>query len=284
MYKPTVDSENASSMRPYKASAMELLVNYLEEPEAERLFSTHARAYAFSLLDTGSFRSSAAFADWNLSISQVSEAFGMLDAHYEFGNTFFGTWKPRSVNSHTTVYAGVVSDDMQKNKTKADIFVYVLLNDDEEERTDKYEAEWNGYWQFVNMMQFLGRFAAVSDTGLKQMVYGALPMQDDTAPVQATDVLAHAWQETMEQIIDETTSGFAKKCIELGIPEPSSVGFELLGDNEDIIGEAELAWESMNIAYLTPEQLGSEEAFVTNGWRVLKTDDEIVLSLFKGAE
>jgi hypothetical protein len=105
------------------------------------------------------------------------------------------------------------------------------------------------------------------------MVYGVIPMQDEIMPEQAPDMTAIAWQDTMEQIIDESTSSFAKKCIELGVPEPSSVGFELLGTGEDIIGEAELAWEPMKIAYLTPEQLDSEEAFITNGWQVLKTDD-----------
>jgi len=284
IYKPTIENENASTLRPYKASAMELLINYLEEPESERLFNAHARAYAFSLLDMASIRSNASFAEWNLSISRLNEAFGVVDAQFEFGNTLFGTWKPRSVNSHTIVYSGVVSDDMQKNKTKADIFVYALLNDDEEERTDKYEAEWNGYWQFVNLMQFLDRFIAVSATGLKQMVYGILPMQEDVSSELSPDRLANIWQETMEQIIDDYTSSFAKKCIELGIPEPSSVGFELLGAGEDIIGEAELAWESAKIAYLTPEQLDSEEAFIANGWQTIKTDDEIVLSMFKEAE
>jgi DEAD/DEAH box helicase domain-containing protein len=231
-----------------------------------------------------SIRNSSSFADWNLSVSRISEVFGILDTPFEFGNTLFGTWKPRLVNSHTTIYSGVVSDDIQKNKTKADIFVYALLNDDEEERTDKYEAEWNGYWQFVNVMQFLSRFAAVSATGLKQMVYGVMPIQNDTTPEQSPDKAVNAWKDTMEQIIDDSTSSFAKKCIELGIPEPSSVGFELLGVREDIIGEAELAWESMKIVYLTPEQLDSEEAFITNGWQVLKVDEEIELSLFKEVE
>jgi hypothetical protein len=109
-------------------------------------------------------------------------------------------------------------------------------------------------------------------------------MHDDITSERLPDSSVDAWQDTMEQIIDESTSCFAKNCIELGIPEPSSVGFELLGAGEDIIGEAELAWESAKIAYLTPEQLDSEEAFIANGWQTIKSADEIVLSLFKEAE
>jgi len=284
IYKPTVESENASALRPYKAPTMELLMNYLEEPESERLFNAHARAYAFSMLDIKSSRNSASFDEWNQSILQLNEAFDLNEAQLEFGDTLFGTWKPRSSNSHTTVYSGVVSDDMQKNKTKADIFVFALLNDDEDERTEKYEAEWNGYWQFVNVMQFLNRFAAASVSGLKQRVYGILPATGDITSEQSPDRADNIWQDTLEQIIDESTLAFAKKCIGLDIPEPSSVGYELLGDNENIIGEAELAWESVKIAFLTPEQTESEESFVASGWKVIKADDEISQSLFREAE
>ena len=169
MYKPTVESilanessgmnpgEDTPELHPYKASAMELFINYLEYPDAERLFNAHARAYAFSLLDMTIFRNSASFADWNMNLSGLYEACGILEKSFEFGNTFFGTWSPRSVGSQMTVYSGVHADSMQKHKTRADISVYALLNDNEEERSEKYEAEWNGFWQFVNMMQFFGQ-------------------------------------------------------------------------------------------------------------------------------
>jgi DEAD/DEAH box helicase domain-containing protein len=280
MYKPTVESGCASALRPYKASAMELLMNYLEEPDSERVFNVHAWAYAFSMLDTVNLRNSVSFAEWNLNVSRINEAFNLNVTQFEFGNAFFGTWKPRLTNSHMTVYSGVVSDDMQENKTKADILSFVLFNDDEDERTDKYEAEWNGFWHFVNVMQFLDRFTAVSVTGLKQMVYGVLSGMGDIVQEQPAGV----WLDTLEQIIDESTMAFAKICIGLGIPEPSSVGFEMPDDNGDIIGEAELAWEHMKIAYLRPEQTEGEGAFITNGWKVIKTGDEIVQSIFNGSK
>jgi len=165
---------------------------------------------------------------------------------------------------------------------KANFFVYALLNDDENERTEKYEAEWNGYWQFVNVMQFLNSFVSASVIGLNQMVYRALPVKDDAE--QPLDQSAYVWQGTMKQELDETTLTFAKKCIELGIPEPSSVGYELVGDNGSIIAESELAWETKRIAFITSEQAASEGIFLANGWVVIKADDKIKQSLFKEAE
>jgi len=181
------------------------------------------------------------------------------------------------------MYTGVVAEDMQRNKTKSQLSVYAVLNDDEDERTDKYEAEWNGFWQFTNMMQFLGRFTFVSLTGMKLMVYGILPSEDDTPPVQPLDPSSVAWQGTLEQIIDDATLYFANKCIELQIPAPTAVGFELIGENDDVIAEAELAWESIKVAYLTPDQLGSKDAFISDGWKVVLSDDsEDLISFFQG--
>ncbi|MDR2712687.1 MAG: DUF1998 domain-containing protein [Clostridiales bacterium] len=284
MYKPTVEKENASALRPNKASAMELLLNYLEEPESERLFNAHARAYAFSLLDRANFRNSSSFAEWNLNTLSIDEAFGINEVDFKFGETFFGIWKPRSSNSHLTIYAGAVTDDVQNNKTKADFSVYALLNDDENERTDKYEAEWNGFWQFTNMMQFLDRFTPATSSGIRQLVYSKLPQKMELFTKEQPACVSAIWQEILEQLIDDATLAFAKKCIELDIPEPSSVGYELVDDNEEVIGQAELAWESLKIVMLTPEQVEDENAFIINGWNVIKDNDEIPQLLFKEVE
>jgi DEAD/DEAH box helicase domain-containing protein len=83
----------------------------------------------------------------------------------------------------------------------------------------------------------------------------------------------------LEQIIDDSTLSFAKKCIELNIPQPTSVGYELVNENEEVIGEAELAWVSQKIALLTPEQDESVDAFAKNGWTVVRTEDEEIATL-----
>jgi len=272
MYKPTVESENATGLQPYKASPMELLVNYLANPEAERIFNVHARAYAMSMLDISLLRNSASYADWQMETSRLENALG-LQSIAEFGNTIFGIWQPTSVNSHMTVYTGVESNELQKNKAHAKIRVYTLLNDSENSRTEKNEAEWNGYWQFVNMMQFLPEFAFASVTGIRQMVYAALLNIETAQDNQPTASPANEWTEILEQIIYDDTLAFVMKCIELGAPQPSVVGFELIGENEDVIAEAELAWETNKIAMLTTAQAENENAFINHGWTVIWVDD-----------
>jgi hypothetical protein len=117
-----------------------------------------------------------------------------------------------------------------------------------------------------------------------QMVYGVLPSADELPQAQPFDDTAAAWQETLEQIIDDETLSFAKRCIALGLPEPSAVGYELVGAGDDVIGEAELAWESRKIAFFTQEQLDSEVAFVGEGWKIISSDEaHDIQSLFREA-
>ncbi len=281
MYKPTIESESASALRPDKASPLDLLMRYLEEPDAERLFNVHARAYGFSLLDMTNLRNSAVFADWNHNVSGFQEALGFDDVTFEFGKTIYGKWLPRSSNSHMMVFSGVEIENMQKDKMKAMISVYAVLDDKEESRTDKYEAEWNGFWQYYNVMQFLERFSAVSTVGLRQMVYNAITITESPIYVDDTKVSFGAWSATLEQFIDDSVKEYALKCISLGIPEPTIVGYELVNDANTVTGEAEMVWEPQKIALLTPEQMDSKEAFVSGGWMVLTLEDEINKTMFE---
>jgi DEAD/DEAH box helicase domain-containing protein len=254
---------------------MELLMRYLEEPDAERLFNVHAKAYAFSLLDAVNINNSAAFAEWNQNFSEIMDALRNDDVSFEFGKTIFGKWTPRSTNSHLTVYGGVAVEDMRQNKMKATVFVYALLNDKEDNRTEKYDAEWNGFWQFANVMQFLEQFSAVSAVGLRQMVYSSIPSQIPPPSAGETAGTPGDWSNTMTQLIDDAVKSFVSKCVSLGIPEPTVVGYELTDSASAIVGEAELVWEHLRIALLTPEQSDGKDAFLAQGWNVLTLDDEI---------
>lgn len=49
MYYPTVQNQQAESIKPNKMKAFELLVEYLSNADAEKIFTAHATAYSFSL-------------------------------------------------------------------------------------------------------------------------------------------------------------------------------------------------------------------------------------------
>ena len=64
---------------------MDLLLYYLGHPNAEALFTAHARARALSLLDMSLAANPIAFSQWNTIMSKAVEAFGWesvtIDGH-----------------------------------------------------------------------------------------------------------------------------------------------------------------------------------------------------------
>jgi DEAD/DEAH box helicase domain-containing protein len=283
MYKPAVEAAHAEALRPEKSPAMELLAQYLANPESENLFEAHANAYAFSLLDPSIASDSTAFADWKHDMAEIQEALE-VDFVFDFKRSFFGKWRPRTTNPQMTVFSGVLNDDMKNDKFNAAVSVYASLDDKEENRTDKYEQEWNGFWQFFNVMQFLKGFAAVSAVGLRNMVYSSLSAaftEQEEAQVIADDSRAVWSADILTQILDASVKVFSSRCMERGIPSPDFAGYELANGAGLVIGEAELVWEKRKIALLLPGQEEHKNAFVSEGWTVISLEDEIQPALFE---
>jgi len=283
MYNPTITDGNAEDIRPDSSSPMDLLVKYLELHDAEHHFGVHSRAYALSLLDISNTGNLSAFTDWQRLCKPVLSSLTLREDDFIPENSLFGKWIPRQTDAYLTISAGVQTDDFSSNKTKAAFFVTSILNDSTQERTEKYEAEWNGFWHFFNIMQFLPGFYAVSVKGLEGGVYHAIPLVeaggDYISGVSSDDVVDAAWVDVKSQLFDEDAKSVAERLISINVPAPSVVGFELTDSIGAVVGEAEMVWEDKKIAFLLPEQTESE-AFVSNGWKVIWVDSEILNDLW----
>lgn len=284
LYRPTVKNGNAETLHPDKASTFELLAQYLENQDAEKLFAVHAQAYSLSLLEPMNINNSIAFADWKYLIEPIINILAMRDTKFELTDTLFGKWVPRSSGSDLIILAGVASSDMQTNKTNATVSVCALLNDDTDSRTEKYEAEWSGFWHFFNVMQFLQSFAAVSANGMSNFVYNAIPVtvQNESGSADQDNLSDEFWAEIMEQIFDEAAKESASNIMALGVPAPSAVGYELADSTGAVVAECELAWEREKIALLLLEQFESKEKFEENGWTVFSVEDSFYAEMFQG--
>ncbi len=287
MYQPTVAGRHAEELRTDKLSTIELLVKYLELPDSETLFLAHAKAYAFSLLEPRKRNNAGAFTAWEMKYDAISEALYGQEHTFSQNDTIFGTWIPRQSSSHLEIYTGVAASDMKDHKTNADISVFAALLDSADARTDKYEVEWNGFWQFFNVMQFLGSFAAVTTDGLAQGVYDAIPLSQGAADAgSATAAPAptdEEWNENLQYISDEA-KGTVAKLISIGVPSPSTVGYELENDAGASIAEAEMAWEDVKVVYLTKDQMDYKQKFEQAGWSVITDETELDKSIFEGGQ
>lgn len=283
MYQPSVASWHAESLQTEKLSPMELLVKYLEMDEAEDLFTAHAKAYAFSLLEPKKRTDTHAFAAWKNIVDSITDALNSQTDTFVQNDTVFGTWVPRQNSSHVSIYSGVSASEMKAKKTNAEVSVFAALLDREDARTDKYEVEWNGYWQFFNVMQFLGSFSAVTANGLAQDIYDAIPVVTASGSTTAASgqAVSSVWEEDLEYI-DDSAKAMADKLIAISAPAPSSVGYELEDSMGAGIAEAEMAWEEKKIVYLLPDQEEYRSIFENQGWAVITDTTEPAITIFEG--
>lgn len=292
MYQNTVSKIKGDNINPAGESTIDLLMDYLTLPNAEQIFRIQAYAYALSLLDPKLMKNNLAFTNWKSIVDEVKSQTNFTDADFVFPGTAFGNWVPRSSNAHLQIYAGIIAAELKK---QGPVIVCAVLNDEKDQRTDKYENEWNGLWHFVNIMQFSEQFMAVSSTGLQNMDYLALPitvLDDDSSDEAVVDTsTADGWSEIlkseMAQLFEEETLTFIEMAKEARIPAPleDHIGYEIEGDDGEVIATVEIAWPDKKIGYLTVEQLEDKEVLEAAGWKILSiTDFTEKVTLFEGGE
>ena len=275
MYQPT--AKKADVLKPGKMSTFELLMRYLDIDDAEALFETQARAYALSLLDPAKATNSLAFVDWNDAVGKANSQVHFTEDSFVQSGTFFGTWVPRSSDMHFYAYAGILAASMKADKNSP-VSVLALLDDRADSRTDKYEQEWNGFWQFFNVMQFNKSFAAVCRTGLDSHAYVTLPhgqtdmAAEDTMPAADSD---EGWNEIRAMLFDDDTVKISDALEKKNIAAPEEVGFELADDSGKVIAEIELAWTNRKIGYMTEDQQADRDKAENVGWRIFINAEEI---------
>lgn len=284
MYKPIVENGNAQNLHPDKAGTFELLVQYLENRDAERLFGVHAIAYAMSLLDKRNMSIEMLYNEWRYLIEPILDELNMRESLMEFRKTIFGKWIPRTSNPHLKILAGVDIEDFRANKTNAEINVCALLDDVAASRTDKYEPEWNGFWQFFNVMQFVPGFVAVTEEGMNNSIYSAIPSPKQL-PTKASfrpGSVDEGWNDIIGQLYDDIARECARQLMDAGVSAPSAAGYELVDSRGSIVAECEMAWEDLQIALLLPEQTDNREAFIEQGWIVIAPRDSDMVDILLG--
>ncbi len=284
MYQPVIGSENASVLKPGKMSMFELLMRYLDMEEAERLFETQARAYSLSLLEPMKATNALAFLNWNDMVQKINSQTCFMEDTFVQPGTFFGTWTPRTADSHFHAYAGILVASMKTNKN-ASATVCALLDDRTDSRTDHYEQEWNGFWHFFNVMQFAKQFVSICNTGLDTHAYvPLLYKQTDivTEDMFSTQKFTEGWGTTREMLFEEEAIEIANALQENGIAAPDEMGYELANESGAVIAEFEMIWLRRKIGYMTEEQRTNRHKAEAAGWKVFTAADEIDVTFKEG--
>ncbi|MDD2503933.1 MAG: DUF1998 domain-containing protein, partial [Clostridia bacterium] len=283
IYRPTVVSGEAEALQPDKTTPLELLMRYLEMPNAEHVFAVHARAVSLSLLDVRKAADRIAFADWYEKIKEILDEIQIFDSDFVMNECMFGIWSPRMSNVHLKIFSGIKVSELKNKKGAALPIVCALLQDFSDSRTDKYEADWNGFWQFYNLMQFSDDFVGVTSVGIQQLIYSKLPIVDSLVQDSGVSIPSEIdeWSAIREELFDDEAIELAVKLQSMKVRAPSSVGYELMDANEAVIAECEMAWETEKVAALLMEQIENKEVFENAGWLVFTLHDNVP-SIIKG--
>ncbi len=282
VYRKAVKNAHAEALKPEKRNSFELLVDYLSFSNAEAMFKAHAFGYAMSLVDKASMGNQVLYGEWKNGWQSVLTAISSENDPDSFGSAITGKWLPRKDLGNVEVYAEVSTSDLMAGGGNPPVKVGVIINDDTNTRTEKYEADLNGFWQFVNVMQFNETAYFLSCVGMSNAIYtilGSIESSDDadvitSAPSIVVDV---GWDAKMDEFLDDVARTCATEMKKNGIPAPSTVGFEYEGK-----AEAEMAWEDKKIVWLMPEQEEYAGTFKADGWKVLYSTEEVTINTFGG--
>lgn len=270
MYEGIANMLNVGEINPEKVTAFELLLYYLAQENAEEVLRKQAQAYSYTLL---SMSLSQNLKERDKCYQVISELQGQTNfdsMEIASNEVMLGNWSPL-LDGDITIYSVISQQQLCKMITAATVFL--KLNDVETTRSEHYKEEWNGFWHFWNLMQFIPEFIAVSEKGLENDTYKALPyVIDDTVPAISAAVPS-PWEEIIhEQLFDEEAIAFAKDLKAAGIA-PDQVGYELEADNEEII--LEFAWPDVKLAYLTADEVTHAQTLEKLGWTIVKTVSDV---------
>lgn len=269
MYQNTVKANSSDVIEPAKMTAFDLLIAYLKLPDAEKVFEGQANAYSLSLLEPKLMSNNLAFNNWKIIVDAINDQTHFTSTDFVFPGTAYGSWIPRTSNAHLAIHAGIIAKEL---KTGGTVVVCTILNDEKDKRTDKYEAEWNGFWQFYNVMQFARAFIAVSSVGMMQMDYLALPIVlNDDVDVMESPISSDAWNAIKELLFDDEAKAFVDMVKGQNIPVPSEddIGFEVEGDAGEVVATIEIAWTENKVGFMTAEQIEDKEKVQNMGWKII---------------
>ena len=171
-----------------------------------------------------------------------------------------------------------VSTDAISRRALEVVQVVGLLHDmGDIDTTADFKQAWNGFLRLYNLLQFLPDALFVTAQGMQDHAYQALEfvLTSDMTTIPGDEacpeLLAYA------ALIDTELLEALRKLVaqRVRLPDPEQMPFELCGPHGNIIGQAELAWEALQIAFVYADDTESQQAFAHAGWTV-RTVEELV--------
>lgn len=246
---------------PEKETPFSSLMWYLGHKNAEEAFTAHAESYSLGMIrvsPTGG-KEYLESKDQCKTLAQTMQ----IDLYDEASDlAFAGSWCP---GEHLCVLGACSKEDVQR---RHGTLLFALLDDSDVDDV-AFQKQWNGCLSLYNLMQFFWGFAIVAKSGIEEGVYARLDTKvrfttnGEEKGIPANASSDGAWNAVIEEMLGMGEK-FALALMDWGIPAPNEVGYEL-----DSGEQADLAWISRRICFLTEELSEDRAAFEQSGWQVI---------------
>lgn len=308
LYRKMVSGSKTDMLDPGKVGAMTMLGCYLADANAEHVFIQQAKSISLALVPVPP-RGNAETAD---TMSQIEQMLSHGAVQYLAHSAFqFGT-------KQLHAFGGLVYDTSQDSGTNLLAHIDLLFNDhvgdlssdgikgaidrddielaqwDDDERA-LFKQQWASFWHLINVLQFSDDFLYATTTGLESDGDVYAPLRDNRAAqeqVANTDI-SEQWAAIMALpdycYVEDSVKQVIEALSQAGIPAPNEDGLDYeLCDNEEIVAQADLAWESRKIALIVTDSPFADDAnrevFLHQGWHIITEDTHEADQLFADNE
>lgn len=281
---PSIAPQDAVADARNKPANFQLLLEYLSRRDAETVFQKNAIAFSFATLSPQPRVDRAEFELWRVESKKAFEQFRIgSNSDFQFGEKgLFNAWRPLGAVGLVTVYSGW---KLSRTETQQVDVVAVLDDELTSQKNAFYQAEWQGFWRLVNLLQFNPNFAFATTRGLspsptKPGIYWELPIPEKTDYTEiVSDANVEAWKDNVLDLLtpEEAEEGaFANACVGKGVPAPDmcweDMTLEDLGKKgRDVALTVVFGWRDRKIAYVPESQKDDAALLQESGWTVLTT-------------
>ena len=123
----------------------------------------------------------------------------------------------------------------------------------------------------------LGVFTSESRASFERMVIGYLNLMRANG----------AFEDKVFDEYDDDAKAFVELARDTGVPAPAedNIGYEVEGDDGEVIATVEIAWPDKHVGFMTADQAEDKEKLENMGWKILNlldATDMDTASLFGG--
>lgn len=260
----------------HKYNSLDLLVHYLENPD-EKKWRQFMFVAALMHIDANRYGDVPAVKEWmgtieSLLPEEMADKMKETDCPGFNASCLYGNYNSEGQNGNIFVkqYVVVEQKAIAPPGNPLGVRVGCCLNDSAEEKEKPgFQLNWNGFLRLYNFYQFLPYSYFVTSEGNKAKAYDTLKLfEEPVAEAEVKEAAAEGSWDAVKEITDEQLHDLLDQLRENEWPVPEA-GYELVGENDEIIASAELGWEDLKIAFLTDDEVEYQSKFLNFSWNTI---------------